>query len=183
MQTVALPDHDQIQNDADAMGLGVDAAELHGSLCGLLCGGGVVQRAEWLRQLALDPGQAALLPESALDRLYLCSEQQLNDPDYGFELLLPSAKDLAARADALLAWCRGFLGGFGLSAGGEPDLSDEASEALNDLAGIAATELDDDEDEVDEESLTEIEEFVRVAALLLYSDANRAGDGTGHRLH
>ena len=87
------------------------------------------------------------------------------------------------RADALLAWCRGFLGGFGLSAGAEPDLSDEAAEALNDLAGIAATELDEDEDDVDEESLTEIEEFVRVAALLLYSDSNRAGDGTGHSLH
>ena len=46
-----------------------------------------------------------------------------------------------------------------------------------------ATELDEDEDDVDEESLTEIEEFVRVAALLLYSDSNRAGDGTGHSLH
>ena len=183
MQAQSLPDHQQIQNAVDAMELGVDAAELHGSLCGLLCGGGAVQRTEWLQQLALEPPASALRPDSPLDQLYQAAEQQLNDPNFGFELLLPAdGGDLVLRAEALLVWCRGFLGGFGLSAGAEPSLSPESIEALNDMAGIAATELSDDDDDMEEESLTEIEEFVRVAALLLYSDSNSAG-GDSRRLH
>jgi uncharacterized protein YgfB (UPF0149 family) len=74
------------------------------------------------------------------------------------------------RAEALLGWCRGFLGGFGLSAGAEPALSPEAAEALEDLAKIAASRLSYDDPEGDEAALTEVAEFVRVAALLLHGD-------------
>jgi uncharacterized protein YgfB (UPF0149 family) len=74
------------------------------------------------------------------------------------------------RADALLAWCRGFLGGFGLASGASPPLSEEGGEALADLGRIAGSALDYDDPDADEDALAEIEEFVRVAALLLHSD-------------
>ena len=53
---------------------------------------------------------------------------------------------------------------------GTPPLSEEAGEALTDLARLAAASPQDDGDEEDEQALVEIEEFVRVAALLLHGD-------------
>jgi len=174
MHEARLPDHDQVQREVDELALSVEAAELHGSLCGLLASGGAVQRSDWLRVLALDAAPQTPAPDSALDRLYLASVEQIGDPNFGFELLLPDdEQELPRRTEALLAWCRGFLGGFGLGAGAEPPLSAESQEALKDLAGIAATEISYEDEEVDESALSEIEEFVRVATLLLYSDCNR----------
>ena len=88
-------------------------------------------------------------------------------------MLLPGSEaSLAARSEALFEWCRGFLGGFGLSAG-TAKLSSEGDEALADLARLAAAQADADSegDEGEEDALTEIEEFVRVAVLLLHGDA------------
>ena len=65
---------------------------------------------------------------------------------------------------------RGFVGAFGLAAGEASTLSDEGREALADLAKLAAAQPQEDGDEEDEEALVEIEEFVRVAALLLHGD-------------
>ena len=77
---------------------------------------------------------------------------------------------LAERSGSLFDWCRGFLGGFGLSAGANPPLSEEGSETLFDLAKLAAAAPQDDGDEEDEAALVEIAEFIRVAALLLHGD-------------
>jgi uncharacterized protein YgfB (UPF0149 family) len=98
------------------------------------------------------------------------------------QLLLP-AEDaaLGERADALIAWARGFLGGFGL-AGGDPDgLSEDAQEALRDLAAIAAAQLSYDDPDSDEDSLVEIHEFIRVAALLLQGERQPPPDRS--RMH
>ena len=84
---------------------------------------------------------------------------------------LPGADALLAeRSGALFAWCRGFLGGFGLAAGPQPPLSEESREALSDLARLAAATAQEEGDQDDEDALAEIEEFVRVAALLLHGD-------------
>ena len=77
---------------------------------------------------------------------------------------------LAERSGALFEWCRGFLGGFGLAAGKSPPLSEEGTEALADLARLAAATPQEEGDQDDEDALAEIEEFVRVAALLLHGD-------------
>lgn len=172
MSATELPAHTDVQRAIDALQLSVDASELHGALCGLLCGGAEVARGEWLKQLALEAGTSSVPPaEGALDRLYQGSVGQLDDPELGFQLLLPEdGEPMAERGGALLGWCRGFLGGFGLAAGASPPLSPEASEALQDLGRIAATELSFDEPEEDETALEEVSEFVRIAALLLHGD-------------
>ena len=96
---------------------------------------------------------------------------QLGDRSFGFELLLPEADaPLMVRSGALFDWCRGFLGGFGLAAGGNPRLSEEGSEALGDIAKLAAAQPQEEGDDEDEAALAEIEEFVRVATLLLHGD-------------
>lgn len=99
------------------------------------------------------------------------SAAQLEDQGFEFALLLPDDDaGLAERSGALFEWCRGFLGAFGLAAGKDPPLSEESREALTDIARLAAASPQDDGDEEDEQALAEIEEFVRVATLLLHGD-------------
>lgn len=168
MSQTDLPSHSAIADAVTALRLGVDASELHGALCGFLCGGGNASPRSWLQQLALEPQEGSA---DALAALFDASCAQLMDPELGFELLLPDGDTpLGERADALIAWVRGFLGGFGLASGEAPALSDDAAEALQDLSAIASAQLSVDDPDNDEESLTEIVEFVRVAALLLQGE-------------
>jgi uncharacterized protein len=163
-----LPPHGAVADTVAALRLGVDASELHGALCGFLCGGGNASPRSWLQQLALEPADGG---GEVLAALFDRSCAQLMDPELGFELLLPDAElPLGQRADALIAWVRGFLGGFGLASGEAPALSEDAAEALQDLSAIASAQLSVDDPDNDEESLTEIVEFVRVAALLLQGE-------------
>src|SRR5690606_5228762 len=144
-------------------GLGVDPAELHGSLCGWLAGGAPLAP-DWAARVMADPALPPAGGDSALGRLGEATAAQFDDHAFGLQLLMPPADaPRAGRGGALFAWCRGFLGGFGLSAGSEPPLSDEGREALADLARLAAASPQDDGDEDDEDAMAEIEEFVRVA--------------------
>jgi uncharacterized protein YgfB (UPF0149 family) len=172
MSTIELPDYAEISDQVGQLQLGLDAAELHGSLCGYLSGGGdALSRDNWLGKVMSDPSPAEIPAESALDRMFLATDQLLESPDFGFDLLLPNIDaPVIERGDALMSWCRGFLGGFGLSAGAAPPLSEESQDALRDLANMAASDLSYDDPEADEQALEEVAEFVRVAVLLLHSD-------------
>ncbi len=166
----ALPSLFEIEDAVRSQELGVGASELHGALCGWLAGGGA-DSPRWLSQVLADDALAAPLAGSALDRLREASVAQIEDRDFGFELLVPEPDaSLAERSSGLFDWCRGFLGGFGLAAGANPPLTEESGEALVDIAKLAAASPQDEGDEDDEAALIEIEEFVRVAALLLHGD-------------
>jgi hypothetical protein len=176
--TERLPALQDIALDIRAAGLAVDPSELHGALCGWLAGGGR-DRPDWPGAVMADESLAPETPGSALARMRAATAAQLSDRDFDLQLLLPEEDaGLAQRSGGLFAWCRGFLGGFGLSAGKDPPLSEESREALADLARFAAATPQEDGDEEDEEALVEIEEFVRVAVLLLYGDCVLA---PGHR--
>jgi uncharacterized protein len=166
----ALPSLYEIEDAVRTQGLGVGASELHGALCGWLAGGGN-DSPRWLAEILADDALIAPSAGGPLDRLREASVAQMEDRDFGFDLLVPDPDaSLAERSSGLFDWCRGFLGGFGLAAGAHPPLSDESAEALSDLAKLAAASPQDEGDEDDEEALIEIEEFVRVAALLLHGD-------------
>ena len=170
MQETALPAWSGIRGAIDALGLAQSPAEFHGALCGWIAGGGKRDDG-WLARVMADDSLPEAPRDGALTRLRDASAAQFEDRGFGFELLLPDADaSLAERSGALFEWCRGFLGGFGLAAGAAPALSDEGSEALADLARLAAATPQEDGDEEDEDALGELEEFVRVAALLLHSD-------------
>jgi uncharacterized protein YgfB (UPF0149 family) len=168
--TDTLPSPSEVEVVADQLGLAMAAAELHGALCGWLAGGGA-PTADWLAKVTADDAVAPVPPDGVLDRLCKISASQLDDRSFGFELLLPAGETpLSQRSGALFDWCRAFLGGFGLAAGRDAPLSDEGNEALVDLARLAAAVPQDEGDDDDEEALVEIEEFVRVAVLLLHGD-------------
>ncbi|QDH69148.1 UPF0149 family protein [Lysobacter alkalisoli] len=165
-----LPALNEVDAEARHLSLAVSGSELHGSLCGWLAGGGAL-KPDWLSRLLLDDSLPAPEKGSVLDRLARATETQLGDRGFGFELLLPdSDANLAERSGALFDWCRGFIGAFGMATGAESSLSEEGREALADLARLAAAQAQEDGDDSDEEALVEIEEFVRVATLLLHGD-------------
>lgn len=186
MPTPDLPDLEEVDAAIAQRRLGVSGSELHGALCGWLAGGGGLEggarndtrspadpAADWLARVLADDTLVPPARGDALDRMHGATAAQLGDSDFGFDLLLPQADaPLVERSGALFDWCRGFLGGFGLAAGDRAALSDEAREALTDLAKLAAATPQDEGDEDDENALAEIEEFVRVAALLLHGDCN-----------
>ena len=150
-------------------GMAAEPAELHGALCAGLAGAASRRPTGPPRSLPTTPCRRR---KRALRlRIAHGTAAQLEDRGFGFELLLPEIGDsLNDRADALFEWCRAFLGGFGLSAGARPPLSEEAEEALHDLARLAQAAPESGEDDEDEHALAEIEEFVRVAVLLLHGD-------------
>ena len=170
--TDSLPPLQDVASACKALGLGVSAPELHGSLCGWIAGGAVSGEA-WLGEVLVDPALPTPEPDSVLGHLRRVTVGQLEDRSFGFMLLMPGeSATLAQRSGALFDWCRGFVGAFGLTSGQEPPLSEEGREALADLVKLSRASAQDDGDQDDEDALVEIEEFVRVAVLLLHGDCS-----------
>ncbi len=165
-----LPELTAVEADVRRLSLGVSGSELHGGLCGWLAGGGVL-KPDWLGAVLADPAAPVPDADSSLQALASVTAAQLADRGFGFDLLLPdSDTSLETRSGALFEWCHGFVGAFGLAVGAQDPLSEEGQEALADLARLARAQPQEDGDDADEEALVEIEEFVRVAALLLHGD-------------
>lgn len=177
----------ELDRTLSGLRLGIGAAELHGSLTGFRCAGGIAHPGSWLHDLALDEVDDALRGEAdraVVDRLFTNSAGDLDDPELGFTPLLPDdASPIQDRAAALVEWCRGFLGGLGL-AGAQVNagLSGDANEILQDVNRIASTRFDDgDSAEDDEEAYAEVVEYVRVGVLLLHGELARVpGEATRH---
>lgn len=165
---------------------GVGASDLHGSLTGYLCGGGSADAHHWLEALELVPDEAAAtaISPQLQEQLYADCARWLADPQLGFEPLLPEAStSLDIRTDALVDWCRGFLGGIGLAGAGHAgSLSAEAREILSDFGTIAATRFETVDADEDENALAEVIEFIRMGALLLHAElhAERRAGSTLH---
>ena len=182
-----LVGYDELDELIRRLRMGTTASELHGSLCGYLAGGGSLKRTTVLAALQLD-GEAlapAAADQALLEHLAEQCRTDLADPELGFEPLLPADdRPLPERADALVEWCRGFLGGFGLA--GSPahaQLSEEAREMLRDLGAIAASSFDFGNEDEDEDALIEVQEFVRVGAMLLHAECTRPDGPASDTLH
>lgn len=170
--TRPLPPLADVQQSSNVLGLGATAPELHGGLSGWLAGGGD-DGPGWLARVMVDDNAPS--PDTVLEDMREATSEQIEDPEFGFVLLLPGQDaSLHARSQALFEWCRGFLGGFGLAAGEQGTLSEEGQEALADLGRLAAASPQEHGDEEDERALAEIQEFVRVAALLLHGECAMA---------
>ena len=157
--------------------LAVSAAEVHGLLCGYLAAGSRLQSQAWL-QLAFELMDITEFRHDSSRQLLLDLYEgvlaQLQTADFGFQLLLPDDDlPLPGRAEALGVWCQGLLTGFGLQGGHTNEtLTDELKETLADLEKIAQLELDPGEGEGSESDLMELQEYVRMAAMMLFSECN-----------
>lgn len=173
---------DQLADLFVEQGALVSPSELHGYLCGQLAAGQRHSPNQWLAEAIELLGVEELsVPgiDTALEGLRLSAQSQLETQGFELQLLLPDDDlSVAERADALGVWCHGFVSGYAL-AGGSPSegLSADARDALEDFSQIAQIAVDSD----DEESLADFEEiyeYVRMGALLLFSECNRADQST-----
>src|SRR5690606_20328345 len=91
-------------------------AELHGLLCGKLCGGETLSETRWLLDAVefLDFTQAPdTAVRDALSGLYQEALAQLRGEAFELALILPDDdSDIGQRLTALDQWCYGFLTGF-----------------------------------------------------------------------
>ena len=166
--------HAELSSTLQKLRLGMGASDLHGSLTGYISAGGSAGVDEWPAALEIEPDPAVHLHDEALRQLYRDCRAQLDDPDLGFEPLLPAPEEpVERRAEALVEWCRGFLGGVGLSGAPTAALSADANEVLADFGRIASSRFDYDDAEEDETALSEVLEFVRVGVLLLHTELTR----------
>jgi hypothetical protein len=155
------------------LGYPQEAAEYHGALCGALC---VLPAAQIDLGHLVEAGAGLSLShdaqaEAALHRLRDQAQMMLENMESGFALLLPDDdNDLGYRTHALAMWCAGFL--YGVASRPGLDLnqaSEEVREIIADFTQFtrATSEVEDDA-ETEENAYTELVEYVRVGAQLVF---------------
>lgn len=175
METTTDIEYDQFGRLLQESVLAPTPGEAHGILCGLICGGAPTPERAWLEQLFPTPNAGDPQLQEALTGLHTLARQTLDGLQgrgLSFIPLVPDdACPLVERATALYDWVRGFLFAFGVLGIAECDLPEQTREVLRDFADITRLDLDQlSESEEDESALTELLEFVRVAAMLVYEE-------------
>lgn len=154
--------------------LGIGPAELHGSIVGYLCAGWTGRAHGLLNALQLESDAAGVA-----DPLHAWLDERV--PEVARELdagkavapLLPEAP-LSARADAMVDWCRGFLGGLGLTGVlADFELAPATRELLDDFGRIASTRIECDDD--DDAALAEVLDFIGSGVAHLHAALAPAG--------
>ena len=176
-----LPEITELEEILYRIDANMGAAEAHGALCGMVCARGSIDLSDWIDHvLGEQEDGGALLQEVVhkLSKLYQATLEMMNDVSGEFRLLLLDDDDaLAERVETLAAWCQGFI--YGLAAGGireDSELPEDTAELVKDMVEISRASHDvgevadggaEDEDEV---AYMEIEEYVRMGALLIYEE-------------
>ncbi|MDC9719502.1 MAG: UPF0149 family protein [Gammaproteobacteria bacterium] len=150
-------------------------SELHGLLAGQLAAGVRADAEAWLAMVVahLDVQELEDDDDKAeLVALYDIALEQFMSADFGFQMLLPDDDtQLAGRTESLGAWCSGFLSGFGLGFDrSQQKLSTDVTDSMEDLANIAQVSFDADDSA--ETSYTELVEYVRLAAMMMFAEFN-----------
>ncbi|GAW94731.1 MULTISPECIES: UPF0149 family protein [Colwellia] len=166
------------------------ASEIHGVLTGLVCAGFEFENQGYmamLNDLFNDGDSFPKAVKIALKQMYSELWTSILDDTYSFNLLLPDDDDsMAERGHALSMWVQGFNLGFGLEQKDTPVVSAEVKEVLTDFSEIANLSDEMDEDEDTEQAYFEISEYVRISALLCFSELatppNQESNGTKKKI-
>ena len=175
----SLPDFDLITDTLRSLESDNEAAESHGTLCGMLCGIGELNPMDWLNVTLAgfdleDPARQARL--QPLVELFEVTRAQFDSSSFDFHLLLPEDEaGLASRVEALGQWCQGFLAGLGFAGLQQLDnLPGELPEIVKDMNEIARAERYElAGDEEDESAYAELVEYVRMGVLLFREEFRR----------
>ena len=157
-------------------------SECHGVACGLACASSEDlpnRLRQTLNAMQVDTGDTQW--QNLLDQAAMVTVEQLAAGEFGLRLWLPDDdQPLSERAQCLANWCQGLLAG--LAEAGRTDLdglSTDAQEGLVDVEKISRirreeVQAGDGQPEEEERAFTELVEFVRIAALLLFQELNPA---------
>lgn len=150
-------------------------SEAHGILCGQLSGGLKADGTAWLNLFLPNLGVKREPWDDSREwfcELRNCTLSELVDDQFNFMPILPDDEDpLETRLTALAEWCSGFLAGFGTT--GErkkDDFTEDCLTALRDLQQISQVDTEIEEEEMGEAAYFEVLEYVRMAALMLFTE-------------
>ena len=163
-----------------------DPAELHGSLCSLICIYGPAAADIWYGQsLAGADADSRYLAECSdyMSQIFMYTHNALDAAELDFALLLPDEyAPVADRTRSMALWAAGFLHGLGTGAD-VPELrerlaQDPLQEIVQDMVAISqasdadSTDAEDSEqtEEAAEVALLELYEYLRVALQLSYEE-------------
>ena len=172
----ATPNYNALASVLSQQGVGMTPAEMHGLLSGIICGGN--QDHSWKKLVHDLTNEGLAFSQSLAQPLQALHDgiaTTLEDEGYLFQLLLPDDDDITVfdRADALAGWVNHFLLGLGVTQPKLDKVTGETGEAIDDLRTIGQLGYDEDEDQEElEQSLEEVIEYVRVAALLCHDTFN-----------
>ena len=174
---------------ADA-GIVTSLPEIHGSICGVMCVGGIAAAERWLDRSLEEWHRNAQTGafEDALRGLELNTWRMLSDSEMSFEPLLPDEDEpLDIQVRGIATWCHGFLTGLGFGGLQEGSKDDDLDEIARDFAEISRATLSDEDSEDAEQSgfaLAELKEYVRVSVQLVFEkfEAERP-DAGGDSIH
>jgi len=165
MSDVKLPAYETLEPMLKEQGLAVTPSELHGLLCGMICGGMAVDGEQWLAPVSDYANQGDTLTDGAkmvvrsvfdaasaelgglTQTLFTSTAAELAEMEFDVALLLPAeGSELMLRAEALSEWVTNFISGLGLMGMDKKQLSDDVTEAVAALEEIAQLGIDEDED-------------------------------------
>ncbi len=165
MSDVKLPAYETLEPMLKEQGLAVTPSELHGLLCGMICGGMAVDGEQWLAPVSDYANQGDTLTDGAkmvvrsvfdaasaelgglTQTLFTSTAAELAEMEFTVELLLPAeSRELMLRGEALSEWVTNFISGLGLMGMDKKQLSDDVTEAVAALEEIAQLGIDEDED-------------------------------------
>ena len=157
----------------------ISISELHGAVCGLAAGIARsldvdAQERDLLGELIELLGSDALTDADSVVEFMHASLDALMADDLGFAPLLPDDDTpIAVRVLGLAEWCGAFAAGYGA----HPVVEDEqGEELLRDFIAISGAEVRDEDDETAEAALSDLEQFIKVGALLLATGGATADD-------
>jgi uncharacterized protein YgfB (UPF0149 family) len=168
-----IPSFDELDALLAQYGAEFSPADVHGLLSGYHCGGFVLSgdmlAAMLLESLDLDVyGNLELL--SALQALNSGIALSLQSNDFDFALMIPDEGDFFERLTLFSRWCERFINGFSETALDEANFGEDIEGALEDLMTFSRLPEQTDETDQDEASLMDLQEYCKVAVLMLYTE-------------
>jgi yecA family protein len=146
------------------------ASEAHGLATGMLCLDNSTEVANWLTELFPDDIFLIDDDKSILVALFEQTRKLLSDEDNNFryELFLPGDDEpLNQQLEALCFWCEGFLFGIGFTRSAS-EWPSETREIMKDIVEFTKMDFEGDRQiEEDENALMEIQEYLRVAVIMI----------------
>jgi yecA family protein len=167
-------DFASVQATLTAESITAHAAELHGVLTGLVCAGFTFESEDYLAMINDLFNNGEGLPrevKSTVKSMFAQVWHDIIDDSYSFQLMLPDDDDsIVERGHALSVWVQGFNLGFGLQQKDKAVYSEDVKEVLIDFVEIANLSDEMEEDEDTEQAYFEIAEYVRISALLCFTE-------------
>lgn len=174
-----LPSHKVIQSLLDEMGMTISASEVHGQLCGLLSTGVFDKATAYIQEL-LEKVDLITFEKQIKQLITIVdiSIKQLTSASFEFHLLLPDDEEpLEERAKALSLWCQGYSDAMLHSEVNIDAITqEEVKEAFFHISEVATIDYTyANVTEEDEIAYTEVYEYVRMAAMMLYTEIDAGG--------